>query len=52
MVTAMNTTYKFVGSKLTHCVVLMSVALGRRVDNGEVDTWLLSGAADWVMQYR
>lgn len=23
-----------------------------RVDNGEVDTWLLSGAAEWVMQYR
>lgn len=23
-----------------------------RVDNGERDTWLVSGAADWVMQYR
>lgn len=23
-----------------------------RVDNGEADTWLLSGAAEWLMQYR
>jgi hypothetical protein len=30
----------------------MRVDVVCRVDNGEVDTWLLSGAADWVMQYR